>query len=250
MSQQDTRRFGLLGKTLGHSFSRSHFMEKFENEQIDATFENVELPDVKALEKWMKVAPTEFTGVSVTIPYKEAVIPFLDELSPEAKEIGAVNCIHFKNGKSIGHNTDAYGFGQSIKPFLRNIHERALLLGTGGASKAVAYTLENLGITVGYLSRTPNEDQMVWGYEQANEIMVKSFPMIVNCTPLGTFPNNEEKPDFPIELVGEDHFVVDLIYNPSETEFLRLARESGADILNGLSMLHQQAIKAWEIWNA
>jgi len=247
--KQSTPRFGLLGKTLGHSFSRSHFMEKFEKEQIEATFENVELPDVKALEEWMKKAPTEFTGVSVTIPYKEAVIPFLDELSVEAKEIGAVNCIHFKDGKAIGHNTDAFGFGQSIKPFLRNIHERALLLGTGGASKAVAYTLRNLGITVGHLSRTPNEDQMIFAYDQANEIMVKSFPMIVNCTPLGTFPNLEEKPNFPIELVGEDHFVVDLIYNPPETQFLKLARENGADTLNGLSMLHQQAVKAWEIWN-
>ncbi|HZH86931.1 MAG TPA: shikimate dehydrogenase [Brumimicrobium sp.] len=249
MSQQSTRKFGLLGKTLGYSFSRNHFMEKFEEEQIDATFENIELPDAKAVAEWMKSAPTEFTGVSVTIPYKEVVIPFLDELSPEAKAIGAVNCIHFKEGKSIGHNTDAFGFGQSIKPFLRNIHERALLLGTGGASKAVAYTLENLGITVGYLSRTPNPDKMIFGYDQANEIMVKSFPMIVNCTPLGTFPNVNEKPDFPIELVREDHFVVDLIYNPSETQFLKLARENGADILNGLSMLHQQAIKAWEIWN-
>lgn len=250
MSQQGTRKFGLLGKTLGHSFSRSHFMEKFEEEQIDATFENIELPDANAVEEWMKSAPSEYTGVSVTIPYKEVVIPFLDEFSPEAKAIGAVNCIHFKGGKSIGHNTDAYGFGQSIKPFLRNIHERALLLGTGGASKAVAYTLKNLGITVGHISRTPNPEQMIYGYDQANEIMVKSFLMIVNCTPLGTSPNFEEKPNFPVEFVGEDHFVVDLIYNPSETKFLKLARENGADTLNGLSMLHQQAIKAWEIWNS
>ncbi|PWH87245.1 shikimate dehydrogenase [Brumimicrobium oceani] len=244
------RKFGLLGETLGHSFSKSHFEEKFKAEEINASFENIELPDAEAVEKWLKAAPTEFTGVSVTIPYKETVIPFLDELSPEAKAIGAVNCIHFKDGKSIGHNTDAFGFGQSIKPFLRNIHERALLLGTGGASKAVAYTLENLGITVAHLSRTPKEDQMIFGYDQANDLMVKSFPMIVNCTPLGTSPNVEEMPAFPIELVGEDHFVVDLIYNPSETLFLKLARESGADTLNGLSMLKQQAVKAWGIWNS
>ena len=250
MSQQGIRKFGLLGKTLGHSFSKNHLEEKFKAEQINASFENIELPDSKAVEEWMKTAPAEFAGVSVTIPYKETVIPFLDELSPEAKAIGAVNCIHFKDGKSIGHNTDAFGFGQSIKPFLRNIHERALLLGTGGASKAVAYTLENLGITVAHLSRTPTEDQMIFGYDQANDLMVKSFPMIVNCTPLGTSPNVNEKPDFPIELVGEDHFVVDLIYNPAETLFLKLARESGADTLNGLSMLKQQAVKAWEIWNS
>ena len=249
MSQQSINKFGLLGKTLGHSFSRSHFMEKFEAEQLNASFENIELPDVNAIEEWMNNTSGEYTGVSVTIPYKEAVIPFLDELSLEAKEIGAVNCIHFKDGKSIGHNTDAFGFGQSIKPFLRNIHERALILGTGGASKAVAYTLENLGITVAYLSRSPKEDQMIFGYDQANDLMVKSFPMIVNCTPLGTSPEVNEKPDFPIELVGKDHFVVDLIYNPAETLFLKLARESGADSLNGLSMLKQQAVKAWEIWN-
>lgn len=250
MSQLGIRKFGLLGKTLGHSFSKSHFEEKFKAEQINASFENIELPDSKAVEGWLKTAPAEFTGVSVTIPYKETVIPYLDELSPEAKAIGAVNCIHFKDGKSIGHNTDAFGFGQSIKPFLRNIHERALILGTGGASKAIAYTLENLGITVGYLSRTPKEDEMIFGYDQANDLMVKSFPMIVNCTPLGTSPNFDEKPNFPIELVGEDHFVVDLIYNPSETLFLKLARISGADTLNGLSMLKQQAGKAWEIWNS
>ena len=237
MSQQSTRKFGLLGKTLGHSFSRSHFMEKFEGEQIEASFENIELPNDKALEEWINTASTEYSGVSVTIPYKEVVIPFLDELSPEAKEIGAVNCIHFKDGKSIGHNTDAFGFGQSIKPFLRNIHERALILGTGGASKAVGYTLANLGITVAYLSRSLKKDQMIFGYDQANDLMVKSFPMIVNCTPLGTSPKVNEKPDFPIELVGEDHFVVDLIYNPSETLFLKIARENGADTLNGLSML-------------
>lgn len=250
MSQKDIRKFGLLGKTLGHSFSKSHFEEKFETEKIDASFENIELADVHALEIWMKGAHAEFQGVSVTIPYKTAVIPFLDELSTEAKEIGAVNCIHFRDGKSIGHNTDAFGFGQSIKPFLRNIHERALVLGTGGASKAVAYTLENLGITVGYLSRTPKEDEMIFGYDQASDLMVKSFPMIVNCTPLGTAPNVNEKPDFPIDLVGEDHFVVDLIYNPSETLFLKIARENGADTLNGLSMLKQQAAKAWEIWTS
>ncbi|PKR80813.1 shikimate dehydrogenase [Brumimicrobium salinarum] len=250
MEQNDHKRFGLLGKTLGHSFSKAFFDKKFLDEKINATFENIELADENALATWLKSACNEFSGVSVTIPYKETVIPYLDELSPEAKAIGAVNCIHFQDGKSIGHNTDAFGFGQSIKPFLRNIHERALLLGTGGASKAVAYTLKNLGITVGYLSRTPKDDQMVFSYDQANEIMVKSFPMIVNCTPIGTSPKIDEKPNFPIELVGEDHFVVDLIYNPAETLFLKLAKENGADTLNGLSMLQQQALKAWEIWNS
>src|SRR5690554_6311427 len=211
MSQQGTRKFGLLGKTLGHSFSRSHFMEKFEKEEIDALFENIELPDANAVEEWMKSAPSEYTGVSVTIPYKEVVIPFLDELSPEAKAIGAVNCIHFKDGKSIGHNTDAYGFGQSIKPFLRNIHERALLLGTGGASKAVAYTLKNLGITVGHISRTPNPEQMIYGYAQANEMMVTSFLMSVNCTLRLCTPTFDQTANLPTAFSAAGHSALALI---------------------------------------
>lgn len=248
--EKQVQQFGLLGKTLGHSFSKDFFTDKFKAEKLNATFENIELEDENTVKTWFQTAGKQYTGVSVTIPYKQTVIPFLDELSPEAKVIGAVNCIRFKDGRSIGHNTDAFGFGQSIKPFLRNVHERALILGTGGASKAVAYTLKNLGITVGFLSRTPDPENMIFAYDQANEIMVNSFLMIVNCTPIGTFPNVEDQPDFPIELVGEDHFVVDLIYNPSETKLLAKARENGADTLNGLSMLKHQALKAWEIWNS
>lgn len=246
--KSDKAKFGLLGKSLAHSFSKSFFEEKFERENTAATYENIELPDVDSLAHWITEELPNFVGVNVTIPYKTEIIPFLDELSPEAKTIGAVNTVHYKEGKSIGYNTDAYGFQNSIKPFLRNVHERALLLGTGGASKAVKYVLENLGITVAHLSRLPNPDQLIFGYDQANQMMVNSFLMIVNCTPLGTFPNDDEKPNFPIELVGKDHFVVDLIYNPEETLFLKLAKESGADTINGLSMLQHQAIKAWEIW--
>lgn len=250
MNPSKTRRFGLLGKSLGHSFSKSFFQEKFKAEQIDASYENIELQDEAALKEWILTELPKFNGVNVTFPYKTAVIPLLDELSPEAQAIGAVNVIRYKDGKATGYNTDAFGFQQSIKPFLRNIHERALLLGTGGACMAVKYVLENLGITVGHLSRTPDVDKMIFGYDQANQIMVNSFLMIVNCTPLGTFPNINEKPDFPIELVGRDHFVVDLIYNPEQTQFLKIAKENGADTMNGLSMLKQQALKAWEIFNA
>lgn len=245
----DIRRFGLIGKTLSHSFSKQFFTEKFELEQIKASYENIELTDVSALQSFFETKVNHYQGLNVTFPYKEDVLPFMDELGPEALEIGAVNTIQFKEGKLIGHNTDAYGFQQSIKPFFRNIHERALLIGTGGASKAVAYVLRNLGVTIGFLSRTPNPEKMIFGYDQASEMMVKSFPLIVNCTPLGTFPNSNEKPNFPIEYVGEDHLVIDLIYNPSETLFLKIAREHGADTLNGLSMLKHQANKAWEIWN-
>lgn len=243
-------KYGLIGKTLDHSFSKHFFSTKFRAEQINAVFENIELEDESALEMWMQTNAHEYAGLCVTIPYKQTIISCLDELDPVAKEIGAVNCIQIVNGRKIGHNTDAFGFSQSIKPFLRNVHERALILGTGGASKAVAYSLRKLGITVGFLSRKPQQDEMIFGYDQANQNMVNSFLMIVNSTPLGTHPNIDEQPDFPIELVGKDHFVVDLIYNPSETKFLEKARISGADTLNGLSMLKQQALKAWEIWNS
>lgn len=243
------KKYGLLGKSLGHSFSKPFFTDKFQSIGESATYENIELEDLAALEAWFRGESKSFEGVNVTIPYKEAVIPFLDELSEEAKAVGAVNTIHFKDGKVIGHNTDTFGFRQSIKPFFRNVHERALILGTGGASKAVAYVLENLGVDIAYLSRNPKSD-IEFSYDQANEYMVNAFKLIVNTTPVGTYPNVDEIPNFPIELVGEDHLVIDLIYNPSETKFLTAAKQSGADILNGLSMLHHQAQKAWEIWNS
>lgn len=243
------RRFGLIGKQLDHSFSKAFFEEKFQRESIQATYENLTFENEKELEIWLRNSANKYDGFNVTIPYKSIVIPFLDELSLEAKEIGAVNTIMIKKGRLIGHNTDAYGFTNSIKPFLRNVHERALILGTGGASKAIAYVLKNLGITVGFLSRNPQPENMIFGYDQANQIMVDSFKLIVNCTPVGTYPYLEETPDFPIELVGEDHLVIDLIYNPEETRFLRVAKANGADVLNGLAMLKHQALKAWEIWN-
>ena len=175
-------------------------------------------------------------------------MPFLDELSHEAKEIGAVNVVRFLNGKKIGYNTDAYGFQQSIKPFLTNKHERALILGTGGASKAVAYVFKSIGMDVIYCSREPQSDNE-FAYSAINEHMLNACKVIVNCTPLGTFPNTEEMVDFPFEGLTSDHLVVDLIYNPSKTKFLRKAEENGAVILNGESMLKEQALKAWEIWN-
>ncbi|MBW7867213.1 MAG: shikimate dehydrogenase [Brumimicrobium sp.] len=249
MCSEEVIKYGLIGKTLGHSFSKSFFNEKFDSSKITAIYENIELEDEEALKKWMNDHLFEYKGLNVTIPYKETVLPLLDELSDEVKAVGAVNTILINNGKTIGYNTDVYGFRQAIKPFFRNVHERALILGTGGASKAVAYVLKNLGVSVSYLSRNPKNDNE-FHYNQANEVMVNAFKMIVNCTPVGMFPDVEQTPDFPIDLVGEDHLVIDLIYNPQETIFLKQAREHGADILNGLSMLQHQAIKAWEIWNA
>ncbi len=241
-----TSRFGLLGKRLDYSFSKSFFTDYFLKHQISAVFNNVETDDLAA---WMTSEEVlQLDGFSVTIPYKETILPFLDELSPEAKAIGAVNVVQRKGDQLIGHNTDAFGFQQSIKPFLDNRHQKALILGTGGASKAIAYVLRNIGLDVLFASRNPVGDHQ-FSYDEINEHMMSACKMIVNCTPLGTFPNVEESPSIPFEWITENHFVVDLIYNPEQTKLLREASARGAITLNGLSMLKEQALKAWSIWN-
>lgn len=237
--------YGLVGKTLGYSFSKNFFEEYFEKNGVSAEFNNFE---IDRIERIKEVFDKNVSGLTITIPYKEAIIPYLDELSVEASEIGAVNVVQFKNGMKIGHNTDAYGFQQSIKPFLTNRHERALILGTGGASKAVAYVFRSIGIDVIFVSRNP-QGLKEFPYDSLNEHMVNACKVIVNCTPVGTFPNVEESIDFPFEYLTKDHLVVDLIYNPAKTKFLRLAENYGATILNGESMLKEQALKAWTIWN-
>lgn len=240
------RKFGLIGKKLDYSFSRSFFTEKFEREQQEAVYENVE---IDAIEKIGQVLfDGGFSGLNVTIPYKESVIPFLDEVSEEAAEIGAVNTIAFHDGKTVGHNTDAFGFHQSIKPFLTNKHERALILGTGGASKAVAHVFRKIGVDVLTISRNPQGNKQ-FAYEEINTHMLRACGVVVNCTPVGTFPDTEVSVPFPFEALTPDHLVVDLIYNPEYTLFLRRSAEHGATTLNGLSMLREQALKAWEIWN-
>ena len=190
-----------------------------------------------------------FKGLNVTIPYKEEVIPFLDEISDEARQIGAVNTISFSNGKTKGHNTDAFGFHQMIKPFFTFEHERAMILGTGGASKAVAHVLKSIGVNVIYISRNP-EGENQFSYSEINEHMLRACKLVVNTTPIGTFPNIEECIEFPFEFLTQSHLVVDLIYNPEKTKFLRLSQENSATILNGQGMLEHQALKAWEIWNS
>jgi shikimate dehydrogenase len=240
------RKFGLLGKKLDYSFSKSFFTDLFAKNQIDASYDNIEVTD---LSKWFEDKSfAEFSGFSVTIPYKTEIIPFLDELSDEAKVIGAVNTVKNVNGKLIGYNTDAFGFGQSIKPFLNNHHERAMILGTGGASKAIAYVLKNIGLSVIFISRNPKNNSE-FGYESINENMVNACKMIVNCTPVGTFPDVDAKPNFPTDLLSDKHLVVDLIYNPEKSRLLKESGKQGAIVLNGYSMLQEQAKKAWEIWN-
>lgn len=241
------RKFALLGKRLDYSFSKSFFSDYFQKNNIDASFENIEVQNIEDLFKTFDLK--SYTGLTVTIPYKEEIIPFLDELSPEAKDIGAVNVVKISNGNLKGYNSDAFGFHQSIKPFLTNKHEKALILGTGGASKAVEYVLKSIGVEVLFISRNPSGKNQ-FSYEDINQYMVQACKIIVNCTPIGTFPAVEECPNFPTQFLTDEHLVVDLIYNPEKTKLLQLSEEQGASILNGYSMLQEQALKAWDIWNS
>ena len=240
-------KFGLLGKSLSHSFSKTFFTDLFQKNNINGEYLNFEVPSIEYVSEILN--DENLKGLNVTIPYKQEIVPYLDKLSQEALKIGAVNVIQFKEGKTIGHNTDAFGFHQSIKPFLTNLHERALIIGNGGASKAVEYVFKSLGIDVIFISRNPEKENQ-FGYDEINEHMLRACKVIVNCTPVGTFPNIEDCIPFPFEYLSQDHLVVDLIYNPKQTVFLKKSKEFGATILNGESMLHQQALKAWEIWNS
>ena len=241
---------GLIGKTLSHSFSKSYFENKFEEEKLaNHSYELFELNSIEEFPELLKNNPN-LVGLNVTIPYKESVIPFLDELDETAKEIGAVNTIKIsrKEGKTIlkGYNTDAKGFGLSIKPFLKNTHERALILGTGGGSKAVNYVLKNLGITTLFVSRNAKENEL--NYKDLNDYVMKFHKLVINTTPLGMSPNEDTFPDIPYSLLDESHTLIDLVYNPKQSQFLTKGKEEGTEILNGLSMLHHQANEAWKIW--
>jgi len=240
------RKFGLIGKSLSHSFSKSFFENYFSFNQIEASFDNYEFQNSEDLKVFL--SRKEVLGCSVTIPYKEQIIPFLDDLTEEVKEVGAVNCIKLENNRWVGYNTDVFGFKQSIKPFLTNKHEKALVIGTGGAAKAVAYVLKEIGIEVLNISRTPQK-RNEFGFEDINEYMLKACKLIINTSPVGMFPNDHETIPFPFSFLTSEHLVVDLIYNPEETLFLKEAKANGAMILNGASMLKEQALKSWDIWN-
>lgn len=241
------RKFGLIGRNISYSFSRSYFSEKFNREEIRASYENFDLEDISGFPKVLKDKP-ELEGLNVTIPYKEEIIPFLDALDPIASEIGAVNTIRIdRSGKLTGYNTDYFGFTQAIKPFLKAQHSKALILGTGGASKAVAYALKNLGIKITFVSRKPSERSI--SYSVLDSEIMASHKVIVNCTPLGTSPNTSEYPPVPIEYLTQEHLIFDLIYNPPVTKLMELSKLRGATVVNGQRMLELQAEKAWEIWN-
>ena len=240
------KRFGLIGKSLSHSFSPSFFNTFFQEKEINATYETFELSEIKEVKKVFDLQPE---GLNVTIPYKESIVSFLDEILGVANEIQAVNTIKFENGKTYGLNTDAHGFHQSIKPFLTNKHEKALILGTGGAAKAVVQVLKNLGIEVLFATRNPENKPKHFGYSEINEHFLKACKLIVNTTPLGMYPNVNEEHTFPLVGISDEHLVVDLIYNPVKTLLLQKSEKLGATILNGESMLREQALMSWDVWN-
>jgi shikimate dehydrogenase len=242
------RLFGLVGYPLVHSFSKGYFTQRFEELHLtDCRYLNFSIPDISQFPELIAAHP-ELEGLNVTIPYKESIMPYLNDLDEVARAIGAVNCIRVQHGKLTGYNTDAYGFEMSIKPFLENHYERALILGTGGASKAVAYVLRKWGIPFHFVSRTPQGEQEM-GYDVLKAEVIHHFPLIINTTPLGTYPDIDACPYLPYEGLSDKHFLYDLIYNPEETTFLHLGRLAGAKTMNGHAMLIKQAEKSWEIWN-
>ena len=243
-------KYGLIGYPLGHSFSIGYHNQRFADEGINAKYLNFEIPSIDDLPAVLSQNP-ELKGLNVTIPYKEKVIPFLDYVSPEARAIGAVNVIRVEHqGKKItlkGYNSDVIGFTQSIEPLLENYHKKALVLGTGGASKAVSYGLKSLGLETVYVSRYERPGTIQYGTITPD--VVKEYNVIVNCTPLGMFPKTEECPELPYEAMDEKNILYDLIYNPDETLFMRKGAECGATVKNGLEMLLLQAFASWEFWN-
>jgi shikimate dehydrogenase len=242
--------FGLIGKSLTHSFSKDYFNEKFKELGLDDhKYVNFELSAIEEFPSLISSA-VGLRGLNVTIPYKETVIPFLDEIAEVAKEIGAVNCISIKNKRLKGHNTDAYGFAAAIRPYLRAHHTRALILGTGGSSRAVTYALGRMGMDVTLVSTNPSGKPAAIGYGDLDAGVMAEHGLLVNTTPLGMFPDGGGFPPIPYEHLNPRHLVFDLVYNPAQTVFLSRASEKGATTSNGLEMLRLQAEKSWEIWNS
>ncbi|WP_339836241.1 shikimate dehydrogenase [uncultured Flavobacterium sp.] len=242
------KKYGLVGKDISYSFSKKHFTEKFtayhfDNcEYLNFDISSIkEFPEIFAKNKGLK-------GLNVTIPYKEEIIPYLDSLSKNAKKIGSVNTIVInKQKKLIGYNTDFYGFKKSLKPLLESHHTKALILGTGGASKGIAFALKKLNIEYDFVSRNPNEFQI--SYDEIDSALFEDYSIIINTTPVGTFPNIEDCPKFDYSLLSKKHIAFDLVYNPEESMFLKKAKEQGAITKNGYDMLVFQAEKSWKIWN-
>jgi len=242
--------YALVGRNISYSFSRGYFTEKFEKLDLeDHKYINFDIQSIHELPQKIKENKKRLKGMNVTIPYKLEVFNFLDRIDKKALKVGAVNTIKIsKKGRLKGYNTDVYGFKKSLKPLLKKNHKKALILGTGGAAKAVTFVLETLEIKYKQVSRTPEGKKQI-SYSDITEEMMNSYHLIVNCTPLGTHPNVENCPDIPYEYISDKHLLYDLIYNPEETTFLKKGKNKGAVIKNGLEMLELQAEKAWKIWN-
>ena len=238
--------FGLLGKNIDYSFSPGYFAKKFERENLQyCDYRNFDCATVE--EVFSTIQRTDLKGLNVTIPYKEKVIPAMDDLSPTAKAIGAVNTIIFtEDGKRIGDNTDAYGFERALFDQYDGSPQKGLILGTGGASKAVAYVLRKRGIIPQYVSRKAAEN--VIDYTALTDELIKAHQLIINCTPLGTYPDIDQAPAINYEALSQQHFLFDLVYNPEETRFLQLGKKQGAGTANGSDMLVHQANRSWALW--
>jgi len=244
--------YGLIGYPLGHSFSRKFFTEKFATEGIDAQYLNFEIPSIEEFPNIIKNNPT-LRGLNVTIPYKQQVMQYLDDISEEAKAIGAVNVVKCQLSTVncqlhlTGYNSDVIGFVESIKPLLKPHHKKALILGTGGASKAIRYGLEKkLGMKTLFVSRSAREGMIT--YEEVTAEVLREYEVIVNCSPVGMYPHVDECPALPYESMNENNLLYDLVYNPLETLFMKKGAAQGATVKNGLEMLHLQAIASWEFW--
>ncbi len=244
-------KYGLIGYPLKHSFSKGYFNEKFSMENIDAEYVNFEIPSIRDFKKVIENNP-DLKGLNVTIPYKEQVIPLLDSLSENAKQIGAVNVIKIVREKKkirlIGYNSDIIGFKESIGPLLEANHKMALILGTGGSAKSVFHGLNQLGVNSMFVSRTKSDGVLT--YDELTPEVMKIYQVVVNCTPVGMFPKTDECPAIPYNLLTPNHLLYDLLYNPNETLFMKKGKEQGANVKNGLEMLLLQAFAAWEFWQS
>ena len=240
--------YGLIGYPLGHSFSRKFFTEKFDKEGIDAQYLNFEIPSIEEFPNIIESHP-DLRGLNVTIPYKQQVMQYLDDISPEAKAIGAVNVVKVEKGHLTGYNSDVIGFVESIRPLLKPHHRKALILGTGGASKAINYGLrEKLGLETLFVSRKAREGMIT--YEDIDTTLMRDYEVIVNCSPVGMHPHVDECPDLPYEAMTDRNLLYDLVYNPLQTLFMQRGAAQGATTKNGLEMLHLQAIASWDFWTA
>ena len=241
-----SRKFGLIGKNIDYSFSKKYFSEKFKKENLDCTYSNFDIENISLIESILQ--KNGISGYNVTIPYKQEIIKFLDEIDEVAKAIGAVNTIKKIDNKNIGFNTDCIGFEKSLIPLIENKKpDSALILGGGGASKAVKYVLKKIKINYSTVSRKEGKSEFI--YENLNDVIINRFKMIINCSPVGTFPNINKCPNIPYKHLTKEHVLYDLVYNPIESLVLRRGRELGCKTKNGLEMLEIQANESWRIWN-